>query len=103
MLPCMNSVALGKPFVRKYGVEIMPGGNMPEIPEMTSELTEVKAPSEGRKNFSQKTLPICGQPESHKPQNPEIVQTKVDFRKSSEGHNGTIIPDEEIYIPEETS
>ena len=71
---------------------------------MTSELTEVTTPSEGREIFPKRLYPfVMSQRVIIKPQDLEIVQTNVDFRKRSEGHTGTIIPDEEIYIPEENN
>ena len=71
---------------------------------MTSELTEVKTPSDGHKFFPERLYPfVMSQRVRIKPQDLEIVQIKADFRKSSEAHTGTIIPVEEIYIPEENN
>ena len=96
ILPSMNSVVLGNPFFKKYNIEISPGENLLKLPEMTYQLNEIKIPKEARRKIPKSRYAIfMYQKTTVKPQNQEILYTKIEFSKNLEGHTGMIIPLEE--------
>ena len=96
ILPSMNSVVLGNPFFKTYNIEISPGENLLKLPEMTSQLNEIRIPKEGRRRIPKSRYPVfLYQKITVEPQNQEILYTKIEFSKNLEGHTGMIIPLEE--------
>ena len=96
ILPSMNSVVLANPFFKKYNIEISPGKNLLKLPEMTYQLNEIRIPMEGRRKIPKSRYPVfMYQKTTVKPQDQEILYTKVGFSKNLEGHTGMIIPLEE--------
>ena len=92
----MNSVVLGNPFFKKYNIEIRPGDNVLKLSEMTDQLNEVRIPKEGRHKIPKSKYPaFTFQKTTVKPQNQEIVYTRLEFSKIFERHTGTINPLEE--------
>ena len=93
ILPSMNSVVLGNPFFKKYNIEISPGENLLKLPEMTYQLNEIRIPKEGRRKIPKSRYPVfMFQKTTVKPQNQEILYTKIEFSKNLEGHTGMISP-----------
>ena len=91
ILPSMNSVVLGNPFFKKYNIEISPGENLLKLPEMTYQLNEIGIPKEGRRKIPKSRYPVfMFQKTTVKPQNQEILYTKIEFSKNLEGHTGMI-------------
>ena len=96
ILPSMNSVVLGNPFFKKYNIEISPGENLLKLPEMTYQLNDIRIPKEGRRTIPKSRYPVfMYQKTTVKPQNQEILYTKIYFSKNLEGHIGMLIPLEE--------
>ena len=96
ILPSMNSVVLANPFFKKYNIEISPGENLLKLPEMTYQLNEIRIPQERRRKIPKSRYPVfMFQKTTVKPQNQEILYTKIEFSKNLEGHTGMIIPLEE--------
>ena len=96
ILPSRNSVVLGNPFFEKSNIEISPGENLLKLPEMTCQLNEIRIPKEGRRKIPKSRYPVFMYQETTvKPQNQEILYTKIEFSKNLEGHSGMIIPLEE--------
>ena len=92
----MNSVSFGIPFFKKYNLEISPGENLLKLPEMTYQLNEIRIPKEGRRKLPKRRYPVfMYQKTTVKPQNQEILYTKIEFSKNLEGHTGMVIPLEE--------
>ena len=92
----MDSVVLGNPFFKKYNIEISPGENLLKLPEMTYQLNDIRIPKEGRRKIPESRYPVfMFQKITVKPQNQEILYTKIEFSKNLEGHTGKIIPLEE--------
>ena len=93
ILPSMNSVVLGNPFYKKYNNEISPGANLLKLQKMTYQLNEIRTPKEGRRKNPKSRYPVfMYQKTTVKPQNQEILYTKIEFSKNLEGHTGIIIP-----------
>ena len=62
---------------------------------MTYQLNEIRIPKEGRRKIPKSRYPVfMYQKTTVKPQNQEILYTKIDFSKNL-GHTGMIIPLEE--------
>ena len=92
----MNSIVLGNPFFKKYNIEISPGENLLKLPQMTYQLNEKRIPKEGRRKIPKIKYPVfMYQKTTVKPQNQEILYTKIELSKNLEGHTGMIIPLEE--------
>ena len=93
ILPSMNSVVLGNPFFKKYNIEISPADNLLKLPDMTYQLNEIKIPREGRRKIPKTRYPVLmSQKTFVKPQNQEILYTKIENSKNLEGYTGIIIP-----------
>ena len=83
-------------FSKIYNIEISPGENLLKLPEMTYQLNEIRIPKEGRRKITKSRYPVfMYQKTTVKPQNQEILYTKIEFSKNLEGHTGMIIPLEE--------
>ena len=96
ILPSMNSLVLGNPFFKKYNIEISPGENLLKLPEMTYQLNEIRIPKEGRRRIPKSRYPVfLYQKITVKPQNQEILYTKIEFSKNLEGQTGMKLPLEE--------
>ena len=96
ILPSMNSVVFQNPFFKKYNIEISPGEKLLKLPEMTYQLNEIKIPKEGRRKIPKRRYPVfMYQKTTVRPQNQEILYTKIEFSKNLEGHTGMIIALEE--------
>ena len=82
ILLSMNSVVLGNPFFKKYNIEISPRENLLKLPEMTYQLNEIRIPKEGRRKIPKSRYQVfMYQKTTVKPQNQEVLFTKIEFSK----------------------
>ena len=96
ILPSMNIDVFGNPFFKKYIIEISPDENLLKLPEMTYQLNEIRLPKEGRLKIPKSRYPVfMFQKTTVKPQNQELLYTKIEISKNLKGHTGMINPLEE--------